>query len=275
MQKPPFEVRIACNKSQICEFAIHNITNTPIHNWHNDIELMFVIDGCGFIDYNLQKLSMNVGDIIVINSNTLHRTYSENNKSVTYLYLIIYQSFCEELGLDITKYIFNNKINSNTLWNLYHKLTYLKQNQANYNEQLYQLKLRQILTDLLVELLENNLSNQSSKGISKHNTVNLLKNAIKYVNENYAKQLTLEEIANHLSISKFHLSREFKKYAGQTLFSYLNAVRCKNASQFILSGMTVSEAAYKCGFLNMPYFTKTFYKHVGILPSKIKNKIVL
>ena len=183
MQKPAFEVRIASDKSQICEFAQHKISYTPIHNWHNDIELMFVTDGSGFIDYNQQKLSMEVGDIIVINSNTLHRTYSDNNKSVTYLYLIIYQSFCEELGLDITKLVFNSKVNTHKLWDLHSQLTNLSQSQSNQTPQLYQLKLRQILTSILIELIENHIATKPTKTFSNHNTLEYLKKAIKYINE--------------------------------------------------------------------------------------------
>lgn len=49
----------------------------------------------------------------------------------------------------------------------------------------------------------------------------------------------------------------------------VNAVRCRNANTFILSGLSISEAAYRCGFENMSYFSKTFKKYVGELPSKV------
>ena len=55
----------------------------------------------------------------------------------------------------------------------------------------------------------------------------------------------------------------------EKVFEYVNAVRCRNANTFILSGLSISEAAYRCGFENMSYFSKTFKKYVGKLPSKV------
>ncbi|MBR6603969.1 MAG: AraC family transcriptional regulator, partial [Clostridia bacterium] len=49
--------------------------------------------------------------------------------------------------------------------------------------------------------------------------------------------------------------------------------RCKKASELISEGLSVSEAALKCGFSNMSFFTRTFREYIGCLPSKFNKNI--
>jgi AraC-like DNA-binding protein len=44
------------------------------------------------------------------------------------------------------------------------------------------------------------------------------------------------------------------------------------ASEYIKEGKSVAEAGYLCGFENSSFFTKTFKKYKGVLPSKFKEK---
>ncbi len=270
MDTPPmYEVRISSNREDLCEFQEHTIDVTRLHNWHKDIELMFVTAGSGYINYNADKLTMNKGDIVVINSNAMHRTYCENGNTVTYHYLIIYESFYNEIGIDISDCYFEKKIIDEEIWDIYKQLLNITNNKENMTHQIYILKLRKILLSLLIELLDKHLITNETENTPEKSSIECLKKAIKYVNKYYMNHITLDEIAKYSSTSKYYLVREFKKYAGQTLFAYINTVRCRNANIFILNGMSVSEAAYKCGFENMSYFSKVFQKHVGVLPSKI------
>ncbi|EOU2011906.1 helix-turn-helix domain-containing protein, partial [Clostridium perfringens] len=57
----------------------------------------------------------------------------------------------------------------------------------------------------------------------------------------------------------------------QTILDYINHIRCINARNLILyNGYTISESAYKSGFNNLSYFSKTYKKYMGLLPSEEK-----
>ena len=199
----------------------------------------------------------------------MHRTYCENGNTVTDHYLIIYESFYNEIGIDISDCYFEKKIIDDEIWNIYKQLLDITNNKENMKHQIYILKLRKILISLIIELLDKHLITNETESNLNQSSIECLKKAIKYVNKYYMNHITLDEIAKYSSTSKYNLVREFKKYAGQTLFTYINTVRCRNANALILNGMSVSEAAYKCGFENMSYFSKVFQKHTGVLPSKI------
>ena len=85
---------------------------------------------------------------------------------------------------------------------------------------------------------------------------------------NYTGSVTLQEVADHVGISKYYLSREFKEFTGATIFDTLNMNRCTEARRRMEAGASVSEAALSCGYENLSYFTRVFKKHMGDLPSK-------
>jgi len=72
-----------------------------------------------------------------------------------------------------------------------------------------------------------------------------------------------------VGISKFYLCREFKAYTGSSILQTVNLLRCTQAKLLIEGGATVSQAALSCGFDNLSYFSRTFKKLMGALPSRL------
>lgn len=98
-----------------------------------------------------------------------------------------------------------------------------------------------------------------------------VRQTINFIRQNYNRTLSLDEISKNVLMDKYSISREFKKITAQTIFQYINNYRCKRAAELILSGKTVQEAAFMCGFHNMSYFTKVFKQYMRELPSKYKK----
>jgi len=96
------------------------------------------------------------------------------------------------------------------------------------------------------------------------------KNAIKYISKNFAKNITIDEIALHCMVNKSYLSRVFKKETGETMVDFINAVRCNEAKKLISQGVPIKEASVSCGFNNLSYFSKIYKKNIGHLPSEEK-----
>ena len=112
---------------------------------------------------------------------------------------------------------------------------------------------------------------EEKTGDTKKSHFEVIKKAIKYIRENYDKKLLLDEIAQNVYMDKYTLSREFKKTTNQTVVQYINSYRCKKASEYIADGMAVSQAALMCGFTNMSFFTKTFKRYMGCMPSRYSS----
>jgi YesN/AraC family two-component response regulator len=92
-----------------------------------------------------------------------------------------------------------------------------------------------------------------------------------FINENFASNIKIGDIADDLHISKTYLSSVFSKTTGVTISTYLNEIRCRNAMIFIKNGMPVTKAAYAVGYNDAAYFSRIFKKLKGYPPSEISE----
>ena len=92
----------------------------------------------------------------------------------------------------------------------------------------------------------------------------LIKNALKYIDENYTSPLSYREVAKQVFISPSYFLCLFKRETGLTFVDYLTAVRMDRAKQLLKSSeKSITEIAYEVGFNNSNYFSSIFKKMVG------------
>lgn len=86
-------------------------------------------------------------------------------------------------------------------------------------------------------------------------------------------QLAINRIADELGISAGHLSRVFRRTAGQTFERYLMMQRVEASKRMLLEPLaTVSDVAEQCGFSDAAYFARVFRKITGCSPSEYRNE---
>lgn len=94
-----------------------------------------------------------------------------------------------------------------------------------------------------------------------------------YLQTNYQQKLSLDNIASHFFISKFHLSREYKKQFGITLMNDLTHIRISVAkSQLRFSSDGIELIAQSCGFSDSAYFIKVFKNAENMTPLSYRKK---
>lgn len=102
----------------------------------------------------------------------------------------------------------------------------------------------------------------------------LLANATRYVEENLSRSdLSVEEMARHLGMSRAHLYKRLMAACGKTPIEFIRSVRLEHAAELLKdTRYNVSEVAYQVGFNNPKYFTKYFSEAYGIVPSLYQEK---
>lgn len=94
----------------------------------------------------------------------------------------------------------------------------------------------------------------------------------KYIEENYAKKISLSDIADFCGYSKFHLSRIFKTYKNATVVDYLISERIRISKKLLVStSKSVKEISSEVGFSDPNYYTWTFKKLTGVSPVQFRN----
>lgn len=102
----------------------------------------------------------------------------------------------------------------------------------------------------------------------------LVQTCLDYVDFHYSTDLSLSSLAAMCSVSSSYLSALFKKETGMTITDHIHFTRIQQ-SLFLLntSNLSVSEIAFRCGFSDANYFTRTFKKLQGKTPKSYRNDI--
>ena len=98
-----------------------------------------------------------------------------------------------------------------------------------------------------------------------------MREATEYKQENYAKDLSLTEVAEHLRISTGYLSTLMNQNIGCGFVDFLNQVRVDRACCYLEQHQLKNyEVAYKVGFNDEKYFSKVFKKMKGMTPKEYR-----
>lgn len=94
-----------------------------------------------------------------------------------------------------------------------------------------------------------------------------------YLDQNYSARITLDELAARFYINKYYLTRVFKEQYGQSITSYLTALRITHAKQLLrFSDKTVEEIGSECGLGALHYFSRVFKEVEGVAPSVYRSQ---
>jgi len=127
-------------------------------------------------------------------------------------------------------------------------------------------ELRQWCRDLIEEVLTTSDKEHTSKA--------LIRRVVKYIHDNYAKELNLQDIARQIYLSPDYFSRLFKKEVGCTYAEYLTKVRIERAKSLLSNpSLSIGEIGEKVGYHDPNYFSRVFRKVVGVSPSDYRQAL--
>lgn len=103
------------------------------------------------------------------------------------------------------------------------------------------------------------------------NIINLAK-AVTYIEKHFDEKIKISFLANISNYSERQFIRVFKEAFNSTPTEYIINIRIKNAKQLLAaSNYSITEIAYRCGFSDSNYFSRTFKKETGISPTHYRS----
>lgn len=130
---------------------------------------------------------------------------------------------------------------------------------------------RKRLTNKVVteELIESSIKQPDIKGPDEA----LMERVMKEINLRLADpSLTVEQLATEVGLSRVHLHRKIKQLTNMTPSELIRNIRLKKAAELLKKkDVTVSDAAYATGFVNITHFSTSFKEQFGVVPSKYSN----
>ena len=99
-----------------------------------------------------------------------------------------------------------------------------------------------------------------------------IRQAKQYIEENYSRSLTLEEVSEMAGFAPGYFSTLFKKETGVTFLEFLQSVRMDAAKKLLVSGNEgMNVICEKVGYADVKYFTKCFIKYTGLKPGEYRK----
>ncbi|WP_062551363.1 helix-turn-helix domain-containing protein [Peptoniphilus phoceensis] len=166
--------------------------------------------------------------------------------------------------------------NLNTFLYTYFLITYnkdLSYIHDNFTKRLEDICEEEAIKNLAKDLIES-YSNSLLDALSFSKN-DLIDKALKIINKEYMKGLTLEDLAKKLHLSKNYLCSLFKEETGFTFCQYLNTLKTNKAKKLLTEDKkTLEYISYECGFSSQAHFTMTFKKYTGKTPKEYKLSLI-
>lgn len=128
------------------------------------------------------------------------------------------------------------------------------------------------LQSYVLSFVANILKISPDKDLSRSPEILMLKPSIDFMNKEFKRNPTLEEIAEKSKLAPNYFHRVFKKNFGLTPLSFMLRLRLEIAVRLLTTtSKSIKEIAYEAGYTNEFYFYRQFKKHYKYSPGKLKK----
>lgn len=233
----------------------------------HDYCLQYVISGEGFFFTNNTLYTVRKGDIFLLPRQNEH--YYKANPQNPYDYYWIHfngsgiEEYLSYIGLSDENPVIRN-VYDEKIVELFGDLMDSTKNKTKLN----QLLILSLGYELLYKIASKSNSHESNSADRHEQICNDITN---YIIENYKQQITLDDMAKKFSLDKRYLIRLYKKKTGFTPIHFLVNYRVEYACILLKQDYQVNEAAYACGFNDIPNFNVRFKKIIGMTPGEFKK----
>lgn len=262
-------------------FDENRLNHNNVWHYHPEIELVYVNGGTGKRQIGSHVSYYTNGDLILIGSNLPHCGFTDKltgNKSETVVQMK--QDFLGDsfFGIPEMKNIRNLldvakggvAFYGNTKRKIGEKIEVMEY--QSYFQRL--LSMLNILNELAnsEEFKVLNAEGYSMGAEMKDNDrINVVFNHVK---SNFREEITLDEIADMVSMTVPSFCRYFKKITNKTFTQFVNEYRLVHASKLLAERpMNITEVCFESGFNNFSHFNKLFKNFTGQSPSEYRNQL--
>lgn len=261
--------------------------------WHPEVEIMIINHGeADFFTDDQPAMRLHAGEGVLINQNVMHSLRPVDEEANCSLYCVVFHpSFLFGYGNTVmsSKYLVPIlsspamriiSLHEQDPWQARLLDTANSIIAATLTKRYgYELTVKSYLCQLWLILLQQIVPQNVST--TKQNTISLdesrVKEAILYIEAHYNEQITLDQLADSIHISKSECCRCFKRTLQITPIEYLMKYRIFKAVNMLQKNdpeiHSISTLAFSVGFNNASYFNKVFRQFLNCTPSEYRNMI--
>lgn len=235
---------------------------------HAHAELFYATGGEGALQFADELIPLHAGACFLINPYVMHTELSSAQKPLEYIVIglnrVTFQGSREEPG----RYtLLDDRSNAHTLLPYFQDmLRELSCEQGDYLE----------VCAGILDVILLKLSRHTALSVSEEDTRRISSQcalAKRLIDEHFQEPLTLDWLAQHAGVSKFHLAHTFRNFYGVSPMQYLSSRRVMEARHLLATTDHSQDAiAMLSGFSSPSYFSQAFKRVAGMNPSEYRKQ---
>lgn len=242
-------------------------------HFHEDLEFITITKGNTGYNINGEKIYLEKGDTLMVNSNQIHYNFTTQQESCSYYIAILHPSLLCSSYYVQSHFVEPLTNNQNVPYLV------IKHNDPFSNRIVEDVEklIDSIDSELSITICFLNLFKHVLSWCRGHDMLEYkdqivskdfgFKNMLKFIHTHYTEQISLDDIANAGGVSKTHCNTLFKQFTGNTPMESLNRYRVERVAYYVTNTkLSMSEIAEKTGFSGASYMTETFKRIYGVAP---------
>lgn len=277
------------------------VEDYPCH-WHRPVEIIMPIEGTYKVTINNETIVLNPKDIIFICPGVLHLLEAPDHgrriifqadfsiiNNISGLTSVItflnpYAVFTPEVApsihnelVDILTEITKEYLDYTIFTNSNSSESADEKTPSSADNNLYELAIYSLLIKMITIIGRNHISKIQDKAHNPNKEqeyISKFMSICSYIDNHFAEDLTLEQIAQISNFSKFHFSRLFKEFTNMTFSKYINSKRISYAEQLLTDPtLSITEVAISSGFSSQSAFIRMFKQFNDCTPSDFRKML--
>lgn len=253
----------------------------PLH-WHDDMEIIYIKKGHGYVTVDLQQYKVSGSTIVLILPGQLHSIDQFDDLSMEYENIIFNVNMLlsrteDSSSSDFLRPLLSGKISVPTVFSPISPHYDALSACIDACDEIC--KTKPMGYDLFIKgklyefffILSNRCRNEKNPRPIK--SLDKMKTVLKYVENHYMEKITISRVAEVADFSESHFMRYFKETMGTSFIDYLKEYRLTMAARLLLmSDASILNIAEEVGFDNLSYFNRAFKQKYGMTPSMYRKQ---
>lgn len=253
-------------------------------HWHEEVQFIHVLEGTFMFHVADNQIEVTEGNGLFLNANQIHKAQSITPEG-KYIFIYFHPNLLTDQRSDYIKRNFVTPILSDDFVGSIPLNKNIAEDKRILDKVLEMKKIHDIgskyfeldLLSCIFQLWKNLLITSENKSplYSSQDVIanERLKKIVTYIDEHYGSQITLEDIAKHVHLSRSECCRFFKKCVGQSLFQYILNYRINRSIELLLqTNKNIATIAHEVGFNSQSYYTKCFHELKNKKPTTLRKE---
>lgn len=247
-------------------------------HWHDYMEILYFYRGSAVVQINKEYIHVVSGQVVLLDAFDIHSMKG----NAEYLVLLFRPQLATDFYIDLKKAFLlpdKEKVLETAAGSRFvgQVAKQMQEIRIIHEEKLpgYEISIRGSIYKIVAALLAYTQERGCGAAEYQKQRQNLerLDKLLRYVDDCYKEDITIQDAAKYLSLSPNYFCRFFKQIMGKTFVEYLNMYRCAKAEELIsATDQSITGIALSTGFSSVSYFNRIYKRYKGFCPSRRRKE---